>query len=326
MRSGALLVHVGGANRPVLVAYLEDLVYFLLRAYVAFGHSSHMDSELLVLVNLQVTLARVQQVLDFLIVDLDEADLDAELGVLRLCRDLLEETRDHARDDSACLLVFNVFTGHGVGFSRASLPVGEDRAVVAIEDAVDDGTHSFVVDLLLRAVHVVNLVVVVWYRLMLPRFGVDAHEGDCFGVGELAADFVAGSGEFTRVEGPESTVDLDIAIGAFFESKRLPLKSQTRIRSLIRILQRALLLFRWSCFFNLFPLTFISRKYHIYLCGFIIRSSRLKILCKALLLHLTSLYRQVRFRLCPCLIVASSSPGSRSNFQRLPRGLYTLLL
>ena len=131
MRARRLIVHICSASGPIaepnLHVLLHDfgVVHFDLRQifyeYALFWAFLQLHLGLDVL---------AQQIMDFLIVDLDERTAD-EVG-LRLIgfrdRDYLGES---PRDDA--LALFRVGNAHhGVGLAAAGLPVGEDGAVVAI--------------------------------------------------------------------------------------------------------------------------------------------------------------------------------------------------
>lgn len=103
-------IHFGGGDGPVLVADLDDLVDLLLVADITLGHAADMDAQLLVLMNLEVSLPWIEKIFDFLVIDLNKADFYREFNVFRLFSDLLEETSDHSRDDTALCLILNILT------------------------------------------------------------------------------------------------------------------------------------------------------------------------------------------------------------------------
>ena len=81
--------------------------------------------------NFQVTFSWVKKIFDLLIINLDKADSQGELDIFWMLRNLLEETRDHPRNDTS--LLFNIKeTRHGMGLSRSSLTISEDCSIIAI--------------------------------------------------------------------------------------------------------------------------------------------------------------------------------------------------
>jgi hypothetical protein len=116
----------------------------------------------------------VQQVVGAFVVDLDEGDLQFVRELLAPASELVEHIGQHSRNRSALLPV--VPAAHGEGLPGASLPVGEDGAVVAVEAVVDDGLGDALEDVGLAGFA-----------------GEDAVEGEevvVLGVGELAARYL----------------------------------------------------------------------------------------------------------------------------------------
>jgi len=100
-----------------------------------------------------------EQVPDVLVVDLKIGTAHQELHLS--CVALVNEPENvlkRIRNDAPLGGVVLV-THHGVGLAAAGLAVCEDRAVVALDDGLDEGEGALVVDLPLGRVPVVNRVV-----------------------------------------------------------------------------------------------------------------------------------------------------------------------
>ena len=88
--------------------------------------------------------------------------------------------------DDALLLCDGPDALHGEGFAGARLAVGEDGAIVALDDTVDKGESSLFVDIALKGVgaeHMVEserlgcLLFITFEKINLIRLGINLHNG-----------------------------------------------------------------------------------------------------------------------------------------------------
>ena len=149
MRAARLGVHVRRADGTVGVSQAHQVVDLLLALDVNLAHVLQIYALARLLVDSHVVLGGVDQVLDALVIDLDHADVHAEHDVLGRVLDSREDRADHAWNDSLQLDVLDVRALHRVGLPGGGLAVGEDRAVEAVEDALDDRLGRRIVDFLL---------------------------------------------------------------------------------------------------------------------------------------------------------------------------------
>lgn len=120
-----------------------------------------------------------KKIVDFLVVDFNETATDKmSFGRIVVCygNNLLESSGD----DSLGLLAI-VASHHCMGLSTSCLPIGEDGAIVAFKDIVDQGKGTLLVDEGLGAVGGENIIERKCFRLL---FGILFKEvnGVVFGV------------------------------------------------------------------------------------------------------------------------------------------------
>ena len=122
--------------------------------------------------------------MDFFIINLNETALN-QMFFLRLTIREGDDLAECSRDDSSSLFALG-WTHHGVGFSTTGLPVGEDGAIVALDDTVDKGESSLFVDIALKGVgaeHMVEserlgcLLFITFEKINLIRLGINLHNG-----------------------------------------------------------------------------------------------------------------------------------------------------
>lgn len=85
----------------------------------------------------QIVVLRHEQIANTLHVDFHVADSDGVLDVTRGCEDARKDLFDDTRDHTLASIVVDVASHHSIRLARSSLPVGEDGAVVSIENIVD---------------------------------------------------------------------------------------------------------------------------------------------------------------------------------------------
>jgi hypothetical protein len=178
MRARGLCVHVGCPNRSIFEACLHILLHLgnaidfqlkkVLHEYTLFRALFQLHPSLHIL---------AQEIVNLLVIYLNEA---AAYEMI-LCCLTLSKSYDLAKgsgDDS--LALFALATAHHrVSFTAASLPVGEDCAVVAIENTVNEGECGLLVDQGLGALRPEYVIV----REALGRFlGVFFEEMNLFAV------------------------------------------------------------------------------------------------------------------------------------------------
>mmetsp|Transcript_115552 Transcript_115552/g.299557 ORF Transcript_115552/g.299557 Transcript_115552/m.299557 type:complete len:203 (-) Transcript_115552:163-771(-) len=155
VRPGAHRVHHRRRHRAVVDAALQEVLQLLRVLRHDLREVLHVDAHHRMLLDLQTATKlalvrdRIQQVEDDLVVDLevrahDQKSLRAHL----LDLDLLEERLVHPRGDAAELWGVRG-TRHAPALAAPRLPVGEDRAVVALEGLGQSLPPDGVVDLVL---------------------------------------------------------------------------------------------------------------------------------------------------------------------------------
>jgi hypothetical protein len=144
MRPGRLRVHLRLRHHPMIFPHIILIRNFLLILNHKLTQPIHLNPLPRPFMNFQrlliLLLARLlrvyQQVNQLLIVQLQKCNTHEILLCVGSAFDCLEDVLDCPGDD-ACVLALTAL--HCVGLACACLPVGEDCAVVALEDRLDDG-------------------------------------------------------------------------------------------------------------------------------------------------------------------------------------------
>lgn len=82
MRAGGQRIHIGHTGGPILLPQMDELVQLHLVGNVGFSQVLHIRSRALVLPDLEVYFADVQEIPYFLHVEFEDGDLEFELQVL----------------------------------------------------------------------------------------------------------------------------------------------------------------------------------------------------------------------------------------------------
>lgn len=160
VRARAVLVHGGFAYFPVAGALLHETLYLADALHDEAGQVLHKDALVRVFLELELGVHVLgEQVPDVLVVDLKIRTAHQEF--YHVCVALVDEPEyvlESIRNDASLGGVVFV-AHHSVGLATAGLPVGEDGAVVALDDRFHEGKGTLIVDLPLRGVPVVHRVV-----------------------------------------------------------------------------------------------------------------------------------------------------------------------
>lgn len=210
MRSWRTFVHVGRCDGSVVPRLFNHLVDLLGGGNVGLGQVLDEDASFLVWSDLQVVLVQVDQVSEFLHVQLNQWNFDSEFYVFSAGSDRLENVLDHSRNDAwfNCQVRTDDLTLHRVRFSGRCLTVCENCAVETLNYTVHDWGSRIVVNLLLLSLRVKDFVEGEFQRVfqILNFRGAD---GDCFIIEELMR--VWGSQCFlSLIDGSEPTNDFNI--------------------------------------------------------------------------------------------------------------------
>mmetsp|Transcript_9032 Transcript_9032/g.31986 ORF Transcript_9032/g.31986 Transcript_9032/m.31986 type:complete len:805 (-) Transcript_9032:327-2741(-) len=161
----ASLVQVRGADVPALDALPEDLEGLSERRHCRFRQLLDVHAAVDILPDLEACAARLQQVHDLLLVDLQERAAErVRIAVLgSSSRDLREDVVQHAADQAPALVKLQgLRRGHGprhrVGLTRACLAINVDAAVVAGEAAGSNCTAHELKRLFLRRLWVEDTI------------------------------------------------------------------------------------------------------------------------------------------------------------------------
>jgi len=92
---------------------------------------------------------------DFFIVNFKIAAAHQELHALVLLINEAEDMGKAVRDDSSeVIIAWN--TEHRMSFTAACLSIGEDCSIIALDDGLDEGEGTLVIDSLLLGVSIVD--------------------------------------------------------------------------------------------------------------------------------------------------------------------------
>ena len=150
-----VLVHVGGADGPILIANRHHMLNFRNGLADKGGEILDVDTGVGPLTELQITtLVLGQKVAHLLLIDFQIRSADQELLVHRLgnvVEDVLERVGDDALEDGIAADAF-----HREGLAGPGLAVGKDGPVEAVEDRVDEGRKCLGIEIELARVAVVD--------------------------------------------------------------------------------------------------------------------------------------------------------------------------
>jgi hypothetical protein len=102
--------------------------------------------------NFQVVFAWIEQIFNPLVVDFAHRYLNTKFHIFIGCLDPIEDSPDHAGNDTLHLHVVYAGTLHRVGLTRGRLTIREDCTVEAIEHGVDNRSRSMIVYLTLLTI------------------------------------------------------------------------------------------------------------------------------------------------------------------------------
>lgn len=202
-------VHIGSGNRSAISGDFDELIDLIRRTDVFLCDVLNEHSTFLVRSDLQIIFVLVQQISQFLHIQLSYWDFYSELDVFVGLSDGVEHVPHHSRDYTG---VFTQLLGdlalHCVGFARGRLSVRENGTVEALNDAIDDGWGGVAVNFLLRGINVKNLIKAELQRLLsIFIFPILNLYG--FVIKQIMTDSGAQS-LLSLIEWPESTDHLDI--------------------------------------------------------------------------------------------------------------------
>jgi len=128
-------VHVGCSGGSVLEAHFHVLLHFRDIVDLYLSQVFHKNTFLRTFFQLHSGLSVfAQQVMDFLVVDFYETAAN-EMGFRSVIVGYCDYLAESTRDDSSWFL--SIASHHGMGFTTSSLAIGEDGAVVSIQNVFD---------------------------------------------------------------------------------------------------------------------------------------------------------------------------------------------
>ena len=166
-------VHVRRSNGAGSIALIQDLHDGLPRRHWPLRQTVDVDTSARVLAHHQVFrlwVIDIQQVADLLTVDLEIRAGDAVRDAAGVGLDPLEDFLGRAWN-YALQLVAVLVAHHRPGLASAGLPVGEDRAVVALQHVADADAGALLEDEVLRGVGIERIVEREVARLPIRRVG-----------------------------------------------------------------------------------------------------------------------------------------------------------
>lgn len=160
MRARTHIVHFGGGSGTAQSTLLHQTVDLVRAAHSPLTQTLNEDTLLFVLTDLERGPIDLQEIRDHLIVDLKVARTDHKGSVLRRLH--LDESKDlfHRPGHNTTLGVTRrVFEAlHRVGLTGASLSIGKNGGIVALEDRPDSLFGCILIDPLLGRVLIVHMI------------------------------------------------------------------------------------------------------------------------------------------------------------------------
>ena len=158
MRSWWMSIHVGLSDWSVLLTdshYILDLLD-ILDCEVAEFLNIHTTIWLFMKVKLVLWIFR-KEITNFLIIDFEIRCADQELSLHRISLNTSEYILESSGHDTTLLVVI-FSTSHGMSFTGTSLTIGKNCAVVAFKDIGYDRSWSIIINFLLRASPIEDII------------------------------------------------------------------------------------------------------------------------------------------------------------------------
>lgn len=195
--------------------------------------------------NPQVIFLRIEQIPDLLVVNLDHGDFDSEFDFFCGALDFGKDAAHHSWDDTFFLLVIDVGTEHRMGLTRASLTIGEDRAVETLENTIDDGANRDTIQILLFFGRIKSGVKGVIDGLLVTRRFVDTHDRARLLIFKSDTYFIFSRGQFSIIERSKPTEYADVAgyylfLGSWRLQERLEFRSRRTLSTSLLVQGRAI--------------------------------------------------------------------------------------
>lgn len=188
MRPRRPLIHVGCCNGPGASCDFHEVIDFLCGWYVGLGHILNKNSPFLVGSNLQISLAGVYEISQFLHVQLYHWYLNPELNILRAFRNGVKYLHNHSGYDARLLAnAMPDFSLHGVCFAWRCLTIREYCAIESFNHAIDDWRGSIAIHFRLCGVAIEYLIKweSQWLCVWIFIYFWVVFNGDCFIIKQL---------------------------------------------------------------------------------------------------------------------------------------------
>lgn len=137
MRSRGPSIHMGIPHLPIPRPNPHQLINIILIRRILLRQIRNIHPSILILLHYQIILHRIQQVLNFLQINLAVRNFHPVLNIRLAVVNNSEYSFDHSRDDTPQLRVVNACTSHCEGFSRGGLAVCENCAVESLHYLLD---------------------------------------------------------------------------------------------------------------------------------------------------------------------------------------------
>lgn len=148
MASGTILVDPGGSHFSSLFTHFDNSEQITLLLEAQLSQTFNVDASGGALLDFEIGPVDWEEVVEGLLVDFQHGAGEHKFAVLFALIDVGKDWLDGSWDD-ALVVAISEFAKHGVGFAWARLPIGEDGAIVAIEDVLDCIAAYGIVDLVL---------------------------------------------------------------------------------------------------------------------------------------------------------------------------------
>lgn len=173
MRARRAIVHESASCASEVASLIEARSQLLSTVHLVLPEAIQTDVPVLLFSDLDLLLLNepvdhsarthglmIEEIVKLLVVDFEECAFDDNVGLVLPLLDLLEDELDHPRYDAELFILDadGVATSHGEGFPAASLPIGQDGRIVALEAPEDQVLHADLEDILLSRADVENLV------------------------------------------------------------------------------------------------------------------------------------------------------------------------
>lgn len=215
MRSWWSLIHHCGCNSSLISCFFYQLINFFRGRNIILSQIFNENSSLFIRSDLQVWLVRINQISEFLHVQLNEWNFDSKLYVFSAWIDSIEYMSYHTWNYTwLCSNQLSYLTFHSMGFSWRCLTICKYGSIETLNYTVHNRCCCVIINIWLLGIRIENFIK--WkFQTIFQIFNISGFNGNCFLIKQLMC-MRSSQGFLSLIDGSESTYDFNIGCCCYF--------------------------------------------------------------------------------------------------------------